>query len=81
MTPVRSSRKYLPRSEDEMKRIEEIVKKAMGYLTERQDQAEVVNVHSVSGLKNGRRGGGSGGGLDERGCRIFRYAVGGCCSS
>ncbi|WP_447977075.1 flagellar basal-body MS-ring/collar protein FliF [Candidatus Nitrospira bockiana] len=37
-------RKYIPRSDAEMKRIEEIVKKAMGYSAERQDEVEVVNV-------------------------------------
>ena len=37
-------RKYLPRSEAEMKRIEDIVKKAMGFSDERQDQVEVVNI-------------------------------------
>lgn len=37
-------RKYIPRSEEDMKRIEDIVKKAMGYSAERQDQVQVVNV-------------------------------------
>ncbi len=37
-------KKYVARSEEEMKRIEEIVKKAMGYSTERQDQVEVVSI-------------------------------------
>jgi len=37
-------RKYVPRPEAEMKQIEEIVKKAMGYSADRQDQVEVVNV-------------------------------------
>ena len=37
-------KKYVPRTEEEMKRFEEIVKKAMGYSAERQDQVEVVNV-------------------------------------
>lgn len=39
-----AKRKYIPRSDMEMKQIEEIVKKAMGYSAERQDQVEVVNV-------------------------------------
>jgi flagellar M-ring protein FliF len=39
-----SPKKYIPRTEQEMKRIEEIVKKAMGYSAERQDQVEVVNI-------------------------------------
>lgn len=39
-----AARKYSPRTETEMKQIEEIVKKAMGYSADRQDQVEVVNV-------------------------------------
>jgi len=38
-----TSRKYLPRTEEEMKKLEGIVKKAMGYSQERKDQVEVVN--------------------------------------
>jgi flagellar M-ring protein FliF len=38
------AKKYLPRSEEDLKRIEDIVKKAMGFSTERQDQVQVVNV-------------------------------------
>ncbi len=37
-------RKYIPRNEDEMKKLEELVKKAMGYSAERQDQVEMVNI-------------------------------------
>lgn len=37
-------KKYIPRSEEDLKRIEDIVKKAMGYSAERQDQVQVVNV-------------------------------------
>jgi flagellar M-ring protein FliF len=37
-------KKYVARSEEDMKRIEEIVKKAMGYSAERQDQVQVTNV-------------------------------------
>lgn len=36
-------RKYSPRSEEEMKQIEEIVKKAMGYNADRGDEVQVVN--------------------------------------
>ncbi|MFQ5779780.1 MAG: flagellar basal-body MS-ring/collar protein FliF [Nitrospiria bacterium] len=36
-------RKYLPRTEEEMKKLEGLVKKAMGYSPERKDQVEVVN--------------------------------------
>lgn len=39
-----TAKKYIPRSEEELQRIEEIVKKAMGYSAERQDQVQVVNV-------------------------------------
>ncbi len=44
-------KKYVPRSEEEIKRIEEIVKKAMGYSTERQDQVEVVNIQFGLGVE------------------------------
>ena len=37
-------RMYVPRSEEDLKRIEEIVKKAMGFSAERQDQVQVSNV-------------------------------------
>jgi flagellar M-ring protein FliF len=43
-SPADAVRKYVPRQEAEMKQIEEIVKKAMGYSADRQDQVEVVNV-------------------------------------
>jgi flagellar M-ring protein FliF len=39
-----AAKKYVARSEEDMKRIEEIVKKAMGYSAERQDQVQVTNV-------------------------------------
>lgn len=39
-----AARKYIPRSEEDLKRIEDIVKKAMGFSAERQDQVQVVNV-------------------------------------
>lgn len=38
------TRKYVPRNEEEMKKLEELVKKTMGFSTERGDQLEVVNV-------------------------------------
>ena len=37
-------KKYVARPEEDMKRIEEIVKKAMGYSAERKDQVQVTNV-------------------------------------
>jgi flagellar M-ring protein FliF len=39
-----AAKKYVARPEEDMKRIEEIVKKAMGYSAERQDQVQVTNV-------------------------------------
>ena len=39
-----TAKKYTARPEEDMKRIEEIVKKAMGYSAERQDQVQVTNV-------------------------------------
>ena len=36
--------KYIPRSEEEMKKYDDIVKKAVGYNAERGDQVEVVNI-------------------------------------
>ncbi len=39
-----TAKKYMARPEEDMKRIEEIVKKAMGYSAERQDQVQVTNV-------------------------------------
>lgn len=42
------ARKYTPRTQEEMKQIEDIVKKAMGYQADRQDEVEVVNVQFSS---------------------------------
>jgi len=39
-----TTRKYIPRGEEEMGKLEEIVKKTMGYSVERKDQVEVVNI-------------------------------------
>jgi flagellar M-ring protein FliF len=39
-----AAKRYVARPEEDMKRIEEIVKKAMGYSAERQDQVQVTNV-------------------------------------
>jgi flagellar M-ring protein FliF len=38
------TRKYIPRNEDEIKKLEEVVKKAVGFSQERGDQVEVLNV-------------------------------------
>jgi flagellar M-ring protein FliF len=40
----KSSRKYIPRADEEIKKLEELVKKAVGYSEERGDQVEVLNV-------------------------------------
>lgn len=42
------AKKYTPRTPEEMKQIEDIVKKAMGYQADRQDEVEVVNVQFSS---------------------------------
>ncbi|MBN4054133.1 flagellar M-ring protein FliF [Nitrospira defluvii] len=39
-----TTRNYVPRGEEEMGKLEEIVKKTMGYSPERKDQIEVVNI-------------------------------------
>jgi flagellar M-ring protein FliF len=52
-----AARKYIPRSEEEMKRIEEIVKKAMGFSEERQDQVQVTNVQFDLGTDELQTGG------------------------
>jgi flagellar M-ring protein FliF len=44
-----AARRYIPRSEEDLKRIEDIVKKAMGFSAERQDQVQVVNVQFGTG--------------------------------
>ena len=44
-------KKYVARSEEEMKRIEDIVKKAMGYSPDRQDQVEVVSIQFGLGVE------------------------------
>ena len=50
-------RKYLPRSDEEMKKLEEVTKKAMGYSDERGDQVEVLNVaFDVNALEAGEAG-------------------------
>jgi flagellar M-ring protein FliF len=40
----KTQRKYLPRNEEEMKKLEDLVKKAVGYSEERGDQVQVLNV-------------------------------------
>ncbi|MBI3078198.1 MAG: hypothetical protein HYY85_14630, partial [Deltaproteobacteria bacterium] len=45
-------KKYVPRAEEELKKYEAVVKKAMGFNAERGDQVEVVNVpFDVEGLQ------------------------------
>ena len=39
-----TSRKYVPRSDEELKKLEELIKKAMGYSEQRKDQVVITNV-------------------------------------
>lgn len=50
---AQASPQYIPRTEEEMQQIQEIVKKAMGYSAERGDQVEVVNVQFNFGAEEG----------------------------
>ena len=70
-------KKYVPRSEDEMKRIEEIVKKAMGYSTERQDQVEVVSIQFGLGAEEPTGGVEAAPDASKVWMPYVRYAVGG----
>ncbi|HEU4683472.1 MAG TPA: flagellar basal-body MS-ring/collar protein FliF [Nitrospira sp.] len=71
------TRKYVPRSAEEMTRIEEIVKKAMGYSAERQDQVEVVNMQFGFGEESQSAGTESTPELQKPWMPYVRYAVGG----
>ncbi len=71
------SKKYVPRSEEEMKRIEEIVKKAMGYSTERQDQVEVVSIQFGLGAEEPTGGVEATPDASKVWMPYVRYAVGG----
>jgi flagellar M-ring protein FliF len=70
-------KKYVPRSEEEMKRIEEIVKKAMGYSTERQDQVEVVSIQFGLGAEEPAGGVEATPDASKAWMPYVRYAVGG----
>ena len=70
-------KKYVPRSEEEMKRIEEIVKKAMGYSTERQDQVEVVSIQFGLGAEEPAGGVEAAPDASKAWMPYGRYAVGG----
>ena len=70
-------KKYVPRSEEEMKRIEEIVKKAMGYSTERQDQVEVVSIQFGLGAEEPTGGVEAAPDASKAWMPYVRYAVGG----
>jgi len=72
-----ATRKYIPRSADEMKRIEDIVKKAMGYSAERQDQVEVVNMQFGFGEESQPAGVESAPEPQKPWMPYVRYAVGG----
>lgn len=70
-------KKYVPRTEEEMKRIEEIVKKAMGYSTERQDQVEVVSIQFGLGAEEPAAGVEAVPDTSKAWMPYVRYAVGG----
>ncbi len=72
-----TARKYIPRTAEEMKRIEDIVKKAMGYSAERQDQVEVVNMQFGFGEENQPVGIESAQEPQKPWMPYVRYAVGG----
>ncbi len=72
-----AQRKYQPRSTEEMQRIEEIVKKAMGYSAERQDQVEVVNMQFGFGEDAQPAGVESAPEPQQPWAPYVRYAVGG----
>lgn len=46
----KETRKYIPRTEEELKKYEEIVKKSIGYNAERGDQVEVVSIPFESNI-------------------------------
>ncbi|BCA54818.1 Flagellar M-ring protein FliF [Nitrospira sp. KM1] len=71
------TRKYVPRSAEEMGRIEEIVKKAMGYSAERQDQVEVVNMQFGFADEGQQTGVESAPETRQAWAPYVRYAVGG----
>jgi flagellar M-ring protein FliF len=73
-----AAKKYVPRTDEEMKRIEEIVKKAMGYSTDRQDQVEVVNIQFGFGAEEPAGAAAEAAGESSRAWLPYlRYAVGG----
>jgi len=47
-----TKRKYIPRTEQELKKFEEIVKKAMGYNEDREDQVTVISFSETSTMDN-----------------------------
>ena len=72
-----SGRKYVPRSEDDLKRIEEIVKKAMGFSADRQDQVQVVNVQFGLGSDDAPAGAEVAADAPNAWLPYLRYVVGG----
>ncbi len=72
-----STRKYVPRSAEDMTRIEEIVKKAMGYSAERQDQVEVVSIQFGFGEESQAVGVEAAAETPKPWAPYIRYGVGG----
>lgn len=71
-----AAKKYVPRSEDELKRIEEIVKKAMGFSAERGDEVQVVNAQFGLGPED-EAGGTEALAQPASYAQYIRYGVGG----
>jgi flagellar M-ring protein FliF len=72
-----SGRKYVPRSEEDLKRIEEIVKKAMGFSADRQDQVQVVNVQFGLGADEAPAAADASADAPNQWLPYLRYVVGG----
>ncbi|MFO0775874.1 MAG: flagellar basal-body MS-ring/collar protein FliF [Nitrospiraceae bacterium] len=70
-----AAKKYVPRTEDELKRIEDIVKKAMGFSAERGDEVQVVNAQFGFGPEED--GAGTEATATASYAQYIRYGVGG----
>lgn len=73
-----STSKYIPRNEEEMNKLIRLVKNAMGYSAERQDEVEVVNISFETRIPTGDEGAfaESGGGKLSQFLPIIRYGIG-----
>jgi flagellar M-ring protein FliF len=72
----KTQRKFVPRSDDEMKKLEELVKKAVGYSEERGDQVQVLNVSFESSVEDiGSQGGTEVTAANPMNAQYVRYGV------